>query len=70
MQSQLAKHIATSMDCHEIKHTAWHIDRILVIASEDILKLSDKEYAIISEIANRLYPKGRSCLVYSAQTEC
>jgi len=48
------------MDCHEIKHTAWHVDRILVIASEDILKLSDKEYAIIAEIANRLYPKGRA----------
>jgi hypothetical protein len=58
MKSNLAQHIATSMDCHEIKHNAWWIDRILVISSDDIMKLSDKEYAIVSEIAKRLYPKG------------
>lgn len=60
MQSQLAKLAATSMDCHEIKRKAWHEDRILVISSDDIMKLSDKEYAIVSEIANRLYAKGRA----------
>jgi sulfur relay (sulfurtransferase) DsrC/TusE family protein len=60
MQSQLAKHIATSMDCYQIKYDAWHKERILVIASDDIMKLSDKEYAIVSEIANRLYAKGRA----------
>jgi hypothetical protein len=59
MQSQLAKLAATSMDCQEIKRRAWHEDRILVISSDDIMKLSDKEYAIVSEIASRLYPKGR-----------
>jgi hypothetical protein len=59
MKSNLAQHIATSMDCYEIKHNAWCIDRILVISSDDIMKLSDKEYAIVNEIANRLYPKGR-----------
>jgi sulfur relay (sulfurtransferase) DsrC/TusE family protein len=58
MQSQLSKHIATSMNCYEIKREAWHKERILVIASDDIMKLSDKEYAIVSEIAKRLYPKG------------
>jgi hypothetical protein len=59
MQSNLAKHMVEGINCYEIKHRAWNFDRILVIATEDLKNLSDKEYAIISEIAARLYPKGK-----------
>jgi ABC-type hemin transport system substrate-binding protein len=58
MKSNLANIMASSPNIYEIKHNAWHNERILVIGAEDLLKLNEKQYAVLAEIADKIYPKG------------
>jgi uncharacterized protein YcbX len=58
MKSNLANLTAETMQTYKIKYNGWHNDRMLVVAADDLKKLTEKQYAALAEIAELLYPRG------------
>ena len=55
MKSSLAKFMPESINCFELKKSAWINDRILVLTAEQQKKLSEREYDMIRSIGERFY---------------